>query len=661
MTIRSKLILGFSTLTGILLIFGVLSWLYIGWLGKNVDEIVEWKVPAVKLAVNVHAGAYAATIEQLNYLLYEKEESYKQAQVVLAKMNQDLSRVDQVGQKFDDQALLKQSAAVRVNVKDFGQLYDKGVQALIDNKEAVDVIEANGDRVLAEADSFALKQEVEYAALRKSNADQYQLNTKVQKYILVNRIKSLAYIILQYEKQERLYKDRVYYQKMLKKLPDLMGLYNQLQKITQDKTELNKIAVARGATDKYSEAVALWIKNDTELKQIVNQMNIIATNVRDSAANVESDGWTKVTEMGEKTVALVSQAHLIILVTLFVGVLVGAGLSFVIPKNIVSSINALSAFSKSFGQGDLTVRTHFAARDEIGVMAQDFEKAARNLQSIILQVSDNAQVLSEHSNDLSQTVDRNTDNIQKQRQYTEQVATAMNEMAATVVEVARNATQAASAANDANVQSVAGNNVVSKAVNSINSLANEIDQASTVIKQLESDVKGIGAILDVIRSVSEQTNLLALNAAIEAARAGEHGRGFAVVADEVRTLASRTQASTNEIQTMIEKLQAGAEKAVVTMGTSHKMAGESVKLASESGEALEAIIQSVIVINDMNSHISTATDQQSSVAEEVNQSIVTINSLSEETVEAATETSSASSGVSTLADELRQAVSKFKV
>ena len=661
MTIRNKLIMGFSSLTAILLVLGVLAWLYIGWLGKNINEIVEWKVPAVKLAVDVHAGAYDATIEQLNYLLYEKPESHKRAKAVLAKMNQDLSKVDRVGQQFDDQTLLKQSATVRINVKDFGRLYDTGVQALLDNKKAVDIMVRNGNSVLAEADSFALKQEVEYASLRKTGADQSQLNSKVQKYILVNKIKSLAYTIIQHEKQERLYKDRIYYHKMQKKLPELVTLYNKLQKITRDKGELKKISTARVATEQYAKAAAVWIENDTALKGIVKQMNVIAADARKSTATAEKDGWEKAIEVGEKTVSLVSQANVIIIVTLLLGTLIGLGLAFVISKNISASINALSGFSKHFGRGDLTVRTHFEPTDEIGVMAQDFDKAASNLQNIIRQVSGNAQVLTEHSSDLSQTVDKNTTSIQKQREHTEQVATAMNEMTATVVEVARNASQASSAANDANVQSVEGHQVVSQAVASINSLANEIDQASSVIKQLESDVGGIGAILEVIRSVSEQTNLLALNAAIEAARAGEHGRGFAVVADEVRTLASRTQASTNEIQTMIEKLQAGAEKAVAAMGASHKMTGENVQLASESGQALEAITQSIAIINDMNSQIATAADQQSKVAEEINQSIVMISNISEETVAVANETSASSSNLTGLANELSQAVSQFKV
>ncbi len=661
MTIRNKLILGFSSLTGILLILGFLAWLYIGWLGKNVNEIVEWKVPAVKLAVDVHAGAYDATIEQLNYLLYEKPESHKRAKAVLAKMNQDLTKVDQVGQQFDDQGLLKQSAIVRGNVKEFGQLYDRGVQALLDNKKAVDVMVRTGNTVLYEADSFALKQETEYAALRKKSADQSQLNSKVQKYILVNQIKSLAYTIIKHEKQERLFKDRLYYQKMQKELPNLMVLYNKLQKITKDRVELKKIATARIATEKYSEAAESWIKNDTALKGIVQQMNVIAADARKAAATAEQDGWGKAIDVGKRTVALVSQANLIIIFALLIGVIIGIGLSIAIPKNIVASINALSDFSKRFGRGDLTARTNFEPTDEIGVMAQDFDKAAASLQSIIQQVASNAQLLTGHSGDLSQTVDKNTASIQKQREHTEQVATAMNEMTATVVEVARNASQAAGAANDANVQSVEGHQVVSQAVSSINLLANEIDQASAVIKQLESDVGGIGAILEVIRSVSEQTNLLALNAAIEAARAGEHGRGFAVVADEVRTLASRTQASTNEIQTMIEKLQAGAEKAVGAMNASHKMTGESVQLASESGHALEAITQSITIINDMNSQIATAADQQSSVAEEINQSIVMISSISDETVAVANETSASSANLTDLANELSQAVSQFKV
>lgn len=661
MTIRNRLILGFSGLTFMLIVIGVLTWVNLSALGNRVNEIVEWKIPAVKSAVDIHAGAYDATIEQLNYLLYESAEAHERANTVLDKMVKDLEALDTIAVEFDDRDLLQQAEAVKSNVAEFRLLYERGVQALLDNRKAVETMVKNGKSVLEQADSFAAKQEHEYSQLLKSGAPQEALNIKVQKYILVKEIQSLVYTIIQHEKQERLYKDRSFYQQMQQELPQLMQLYDDLQNVSRERVEREKIQVARTATENYTEAAALWIKNDNDLKDIVDKMNLIAAEARSSAAAAELDGWSKAEEMGKRTVEQVTQAYWMILITLLVGVSIGIGSSILIPKNIIASIEALSIFSKRFGKGDLTARTHFKPTDEIGVMAQEFDYAAANLQTIFRRINDNTLALTEQSDAMASMMDKNFSSIKEQKMHTEQVASAINEMVVTVEDVSKSASQAASAAGDADVQAKKGNHVVAQAVQSINQLAAEIDAATTVINQLEDDVGNISSVLDVIRSVSEQTNLLALNAAIEAARAGEHGRGFAVVADEVRTLASRTQSSTDEIQSMIEKLQHGARKSVEAMKASHQMTGDSVQQANDSGAALQSITHSVTTINDMNSQIATSAEEQTAVAAEISKSISTINQISEQSVSVANDTSKSSREVAHLANELKTAVSQFIV
>lgn len=661
LNIRNKLIASFSALVLIVVVFGLLAWLYIGRLGDSIDEIAEWKVPAVKLAVDVHAGAYDATIEQLNYLLYEREATYTHAKQVLAKMDEDLDKVDRIGNSFRDKSLLEQSASVRNNVKDFRELYDNGVAALKNNRHAVETMVNSGKAVLAEADAFAEKQEQEYDKLLGSGANQAELNSKVQKYILVNRIKSLAQTVIQHEKEERLYKDRQYYQKMQTELPDLMSLYDKLASITQERSEQERIENARAETTKYQNAAAQWIENDDRLKLIVAEMDRIAASARESAAAAEQDGWSKAQEIAGKTVALVAQANTIIIICLLLGIAIGMGMALTVPTGIVSSIDALSKFVKAFGNGNLTARTRFSPDDEIGIMAQDFDHAADSIHKIVGKVSGYSQTLQRNAGVLLKAVENNSSGAQTQKEYIEQVAAAMTEMASAVQAVASSASRAATAASETDSLAREGQTVVQQAVGSINALANEITEASGTVGDLETHVKDIGSILDVIRSVSEQTNLLALNAAIEAARAGEHGRGFAVVADEVRTLASRTQSSTSQIQSMIEKLQVGSKQAVEAMNSSRVLADQSVEKAQASGQALSAITQSIATINSMNTQIAASAKQQNAVTEDVSNTVIKITDIAETGVNTARASLQAGIELTELAKELEQAVSQFKV
>ncbi|MGS0689735.1 methyl-accepting chemotaxis protein [Shewanella sp. 30m-9] len=312
-------------------------------------------------------------------------------------------------------------------------------------------------------------------------------------------------------------------------------------------------------------------------------------------------------------------------------------------------------------ESDLTRRIKITSQDELGQLSRSFNLMLDKFQTSLQGVAETSSALAESSQGMAEITADAANSVQTQRDELEMVATAMNEMTATVVEVAKNANDAADAAAQTDGQSQAGLAVVNSTVEAIESLAVGIERASQVVKDLEHDSHQIGSILDVIKGIAEQTNLLALNAAIEAARAGEQGRGFAVVADEVRTLASRTQESTEEIQVMIEKLQGGAKLAASAMSDSRQYVDDSVSHARGAGEALQSIVSAIATITDMNTQIATAAEEQSTVSEEINTNIVNISHAAEQTANGTNISSQESENLAHMAKRLSVLVQEFKI
>ncbi|MBX9407069.1 methyl-accepting chemotaxis protein [Pseudomonas baetica] len=313
------------------------------------------------------------------------------------------------------------------------------------------------------------------------------------------------------------------------------------------------------------------------------------------------------------------------------------------------------------GEGDLTRRLSSDRSDELGSIAKGFNTFLSKLQAMITQVVTSVQSVSDSSEHTADIAIRTNIGIQKQMAEIDQVATAVQEMTATAQDVARNATQAAQAASHADQAASQGMQIVRDTSHSIGVLAVEIGKAVGVVQTLAKDSENINAILTAIRGIAEQTNLLALNAAIEAARAGEQGRGFAVVADEVRNLAQKTQKATEEIQTMIQQLQQGTRDVVRVMEDSQNRTDESVQHASKAAEALETITQAVSVINDMNTQIASAAEEQSAVADDINRNVINIGQVANEVAGGADESSSASADLTKLAEQQRRLINQFKV
>jgi methyl-accepting chemotaxis protein len=300
-------------------------------------------------------------------------------------------------------------------------------------------------------------------------------------------------------------------------------------------------------------------------------------------------------------------------------------------------------------------------QDETGQLQTATHKMAKELHGLISEVTGSTAQLSSAAEEMSVITEQSKRGVQQQQTEIDQIATAMHEMATTVQEVARNAAAAADAAHKADDEAKSGQRVVTQTVEAIDAVAHEVESAAEVIHKLAADSTSIGAVLDVIRGIAEQTNLLALNAAIEAARAGEQGRGFAVVADEVRTLATRTQESTQEIQKMIERLQTGAKSAVQVMEQGRGKAQVSVQQAARAGTSLDTIASAVGAISDMNAQIASAAEEQGAVAEEINRNIANIRQIANQTASGAEQTATASAELAKLAVHLQTHVGRFKV
>lgn len=327
----------------------------------------------------------------------------------------------------------------------------------------------------------------------------------------------------------------------------------------------------------------------------------------------------------------------------------------------VNEANMLVAGIQNIKKGDLTQKIGIHGKSDFSWMGFELDSARKNVANLVKTLTGGVTQLETATANMASISSATVDGVMTQQSETAQVATAMNEMAASVQEVARTAAGAAEAARNADDEAKAGKQVVLDTMGSIDSLAGEVEKAAQTLTNLETDISNIGAIVDVIRGITEQTNLLALNAAIEAARAGEHGRGFAVVADEVRTLAARTQSSTHEIEEMVERLQNGAQEAVSVMNDGRERAKTSVEKAASAGAALDTITGMITTLDEMSAQISSAANEQSSVAEDINRGIVNISQVAEHTAEGAREASVAVESLSSISVQLQEAAAKFKV
>ncbi|MFB2640673.1 methyl-accepting chemotaxis protein [Shewanella bicestrii] len=487
---------------------------------------------------------------------------------------------------------------------------------VIADKYAVDVIDAANK---ANAGGFSASQAIDALSSAKST-----VNQRWQKYLATELTKEESQLAQQAERlfipaneqiEQLITYLRGFNGDVVHKLNDkILPLYNAIDPIS----------------GKVSELIDLQIKIAGQEKDSVN-------NIYYSSISI-----------------FITLAGIAMLISIVIGLWVNRSVMNPI-RNIVQNLKIIRQDS------DLTVKFKTFNDDELGQISTSLTQVIEHLRGILHSIAEAANTVNNSATELGSFTQETNKRMQQQQAETEQTATAMNEMTATVAEVAQSAAAAADSAKDADNYAANGNHIVMQSITSMSQLSEQIQKTAQVIGFLSNESQNIGRVLDVIKSIAEQTNLLALNAAIEAARAGEQGRGFAVVADEVRTLAQRTQKSTQEIEAMIATLQQGVKEAVNAMEVGINQVDDANDKANQAGQALKEIVASVDNITELNTHIATAAEEQSSVAESINRSIIAISDIAEHSTNSALELSESVINLTKLANSMRNQVSAFRL
>lgn len=626
MTVRSKLILGFTLVIALTVLIAFTGWMGISSLSERSERVSDIaKLSTLTRDMRIARLVYAQTSSDENAATWK---------TAYDNLNGHLRYLTEV---LDSALNVPHVKTATAAMDDYKVFYNNIINATHAREVSRAALGTNGDDAVSK-----LQQLDELANSAEGTAQQRD---------------SMAQVLRLFQKMRFDVRGYTYSLK-----PDaqplatssIAAVQNAIKGLESTGVALGTVKDAEESVGKYAAAIAQFSASQVEINQgqsgITKNIDILLNSANQLAKN-----------QVDLRIEDVDQANRMLIIWLAIAVVVSVLAAWIISRLIVNPLRETLQLADQIANGNLTYDQVTTRRDELGMLQNSMQRMTANLRRLIGGLQQGVTQIASAAEELSAVTEQTSAGVNSQRNETDQVATAMNQMASTVQEVASNAEQASHAAANASKEARDGDGVVTKAVLQIEKLSTEVGHSKTAMDELKQESNKIGGVLDVIKAVAEQTNLLALNAAIEAARAGEAGRGFAVVADEVRSLAQRTQTSTEEIATLIDGLHSRTAQVAATLENSRLLTDNSVELTREAGTSIKKISESISTIDAMNQQIAASAEEQSAVAEEINRSVLSVRDISEQTASASEQTAASSVELARLGVHLQALVSKFVI
>ena len=671
-TVATRVIGGFVAISALLIVISVVSLYNLNSIGSATEEVNDVALPTVAGSnalkasfLNMGRLTFESYIEEDLNGLKDKRASFNSAKDIFE------SEYKKLAQAVNNEPELKSTLNT---VRESYEAYITNVEAMYKNHQMyLDIRNTIQDR-LGDAEDNA--DDASTYLLDFSDLDAVQRDSNLRRAAeiggqLETSLLSLLTVSYEYIKTETLVRSQtlgnevdLVVEKVVTQLSDMMqtaggrddsGTLDDINDLVNN--AINAIKANDGVVQLHVDR--LERRNDAEKALNASDSNIAQAVV--ALENLLNLADKKASHVESQVNGAIATGNTFVIVVVIISIAVAAFIGYVTVRAITRPLYRVNELLTVASSGDLTHRLDDSAQDEFGLLARNCNTLIGNLKELITAINVRAEQLAAASEQTSAVTAQTTHSIQDQKSQIGQVATATTEMHSTSQLVVQNAEDTLSQIRHADAEAENVRQISLENKNTIEILSRDVQEAADVINKLHQDSASIGGILDVIRGVADQTNLLALNAAIEAARAGEQGRGFAVVADEVRTLASRTQESTQEINAMIEVLQAGAEKAVSVMNQGKEQTAACVAQTEKATQALDIISDAVHKAHDVSSQIEQSAREQNTVSQEISEKLETIVGIAEETTAGAQQTSESSHEVARLAEELQQSIRQFKV